>query len=61
MFLICINIKIEFDNAFSDAEGDLITFSSDDELIDALSNMNDEIFRIYIRGKLHHYYKIDIF
>ncbi|RDD41119.1 Sequestosome-1 [Trichoplax sp. H2] len=34
-----------------DTDGDLITFSSDDELIDALSNRNDEIFRVYIKDR----------
>ena len=45
----------------SDAEEDYIAFSSDEELVEALGNMMDDVFRVYIRGKkyacylLYHY------
>ncbi len=33
-----------------DAEEDYIAFSSDEELVEALGNMMDDVFRVYIRG-----------
>ncbi|XP_071951577.1 sequestosome-1-like [Antedon mediterranea] len=38
------NIKI----AYKDSEGDLVTFSSDEELIEGLGQIQEEIFRVYI-------------
>lgn len=35
----------------SDSENDLITFSSDDELTEALSYINDGVFKVYIEEK----------
>lgn len=34
-----------------DEDGDLVAFSSDEELTMALSYVKDDIFRIYIKGK----------
>lgn len=34
-----------------DAEGDLIAFSSDEELVEALGQLSEEVFRIYISSK----------
>jgi hypothetical protein len=36
---------------FSDAEGDHIAFSSEDELMEAVKNAENNIFKIYISGK----------
>ena len=36
---------------FSDSDGDLIAFSSDDELTEALGFVNDGVFRVYIHTK----------
>ncbi|XP_071483957.1 sequestosome-1-like [Diadema antillarum] len=38
-----------FTIAWKDTEGDLITFSSDDELMEALGQLNEDIFRIYVK------------
>ena len=35
--------------AWKDAEGDLVVFSSDDELMEALGFVTDAVFRLYIR------------
>lgn len=34
-----------------DEDGDLVAFSSDEELTMAMSYVKDDIFRIYIKGK----------
>ncbi len=36
---------------FSDPEDDYVAISSDEELVEALGNMRDDVFRVYIRGK----------
>lgn len=35
---------------WKDAEGDFVAFSTDDELVEALSNIQNDIFRLYIKG-----------
>ncbi|XP_033098324.1 sequestosome-1-like [Anneissia japonica] len=39
------NIKV----SYKDSEGDLVTFSSDEELIEGLGQLQDDIFRVYIQ------------
>ena len=36
----------------ADAESDYIAFSSDEELVEALGSMQDDVFRVYVRGQL---------
>lgn len=36
-----------------DEDGDLVAFSSDEELTMAMSYVKEDIFRIYIKGKEH--------
>ncbi|XP_070553772.1 sequestosome-1-like [Ptychodera flava] len=38
-----------FTLSYRDSEGDLISFSSDEELVDAYGQLNEEIFRVYIK------------
>jgi len=38
-----------FTLSYKDSEGDLISFSSDDELVDAYGQLNEDIFRVYIK------------
>ncbi|XP_038055475.1 sequestosome-1-like [Patiria miniata] len=38
-----------FTLAYKDSENDLITFSSDEELVEALGQMSEDVFRIYVR------------
>ena len=49
----------------ADEEGDMITVSSDDELMLALGSIREDVFRIYIKGKFYCLVKnlklIDIF
>ncbi|XP_003725043.2 sequestosome-1 isoform X1 [Strongylocentrotus purpuratus] len=40
-----------FSLSWKDSEGDNITFSSDDELVEALGQINDDTFRIYVKEK----------
>ena len=35
---------------FTDEEGDLISFSSDEELVDALGAKTGDAFRVFLRG-----------
>ena len=36
---------------FSDADGDMITFSSDEELQEALKSVSDGVFKLFVVGK----------
>lgn len=38
-----------FEVAWKDSEGDLIAFSSDEELVEALGQLSEDVFRIYIQ------------
>ncbi|XP_002737931.1 sequestosome-1-like [Saccoglossus kowalevskii] len=38
-----------FTLSYRDSEGDLIAFSSDEELVDALGQLSEDIFRVYIK------------
>lgn len=40
-----------FQAHYRDEDGDLVAFSSDEELTMAMSYVKDDIFRIYIKGK----------
>lgn len=40
-----------FETAWKDTEGDLIAFSSDEELVEALGQLDENVFRIYIHKK----------
>ncbi|XP_077984450.1 sequestosome-1-like [Glandiceps talaboti] len=39
-----------FNLSYKDSEGDMVAFSSDDELVDAYGQLNEDIFRVYIRA-----------
>uniref|UniRef100_A0A8C5IBP6 PB1 domain-containing protein n=1 Tax=Gouania willdenowi TaxID=441366 RepID=A0A8C5IBP6_GOUWI len=36
---------------YKDEDGDLVAFSSDEELVMALTFMKDETFRLYVKGQ----------
>lgn len=44
------NYDHDGDDAISDEDGDLVAFSSDDELLMGLACMKDSTFRIFIKG-----------
>ena len=47
-YILCLNVNKQY--FLTDNENDMISFSSDDELIDALGFVGDGIFRIYIKA-----------
>lgn len=47
---LCLALICYFLNNL-DEDGDLVAFSSDEELTMAMSYVKDDIFRIYIKGK----------
>ena len=34
----------------TDADNEMITFSSDEELVEALGSFNGDVFRVYVKG-----------
>lgn len=47
--MLCISTNVYL-FVFPDEEGDLVAFSTDEELNMGLENLNEGVFRVYIKG-----------
>lgn len=54
---ICTTTKTGTDiSLVVDEDGDMIAFSSDEELMMGLTMVKDDTFRIFIKGKVHRFH-----